>query len=781
METFTPLKAERKREATSSTRSKTFPSPPAAKPFSTTTVENILTRVTGGNISNIDGLIRANGTANLFLLNPNGIVFRENARLDVGGSFFATTANSLVFENGLEFSATSANAQPLLSVSVPLGLQFNQNPGAIRVQGTGHNFSFAVPGLALTPIIRGNGDSGLRVSPGQTLALVGGEVTLEGGTLRAEQGRIELGSVAEGRVGLSPTGLGWMLDYEGVPSFQDLRLSQRAAADVSGEGGGAIQMVGRQVTLGEGSVVLIQNIGLQPSGSIRINASESMEVLGLRPDATFQSSVYSQTLGTGRGGDIAISTRQLVVRDGAEIAARTLSPGQGGNIDLKVSESVEVLGVSPIDPRFISTISSNALGLGDGGNTTVSTARLSVRDGGLISSATFGLGTGGKLTVNATEFIEVIGGDLRTFPSSLTGQTVTVGDGGDLTIDTPRLVLQEGGQVTTSAFGSGQAGSITINATSSIEASGSLLPGFPAGVTSNAQPAPEILQQNLGLSGVVSGTSGDVTINTPVLSLTDGAQVTVANPGTGNAGSVQVNAGSIFLNDEGGITAATASGEGGNVILRADDSLQLRRASQITAEAGGTGNGGNLTLSADTIALLEGSTISANAFEGRGGNIQIATQGLFLSPDSNITASSQLGVDGIVTVTDPEVDTSSALVSLSDNPIDPTTQIVSTCAIAEENTFIVTGNGGLPADPTGILRGEDVWVDTRLSEDLEVAPIEASTSEAEDSSEEDSSIEPQPLVEATGWQRHENGTVELVVTPQGQLGNRWLERPVCRD
>jgi filamentous hemagglutinin family protein len=122
--------AEHKQETTFSTVSKNSLFPPVAEAFfnNAVNIQNIISRVTGGSISNIDGFIRANGAANVFLLNPNGIIFGPNASLNVGGSFVATTANAIQFGNIGFFSADNPNAPtPLLTIN-PSALLFNQLP-----------------------------------------------------------------------------------------------------------------------------------------------------------------------------------------------------------------------------------------------------------------------------------------------------------------------------------------------------------------------------------------------------------------------------------------------------------------------------------------------------------------------------------------------------------------------------------------------------------------------------------------------------------------------------
>ncbi len=153
-------------------------------------ISNIFSRVTGGNISNIDGLIRANGSASLFLINPAGIIFGEGARLDIGGSFYGSSASGILFEDG-EFSATDLNNPPVLTINAPIGLNLRDNPENIVNQSR-----------ALDSI--GQFILGLQVQPGKNLALIGGDVSLEESSITAPGGRVELGGLtAAGTVNLN--------------------------------------------------------------------------------------------------------------------------------------------------------------------------------------------------------------------------------------------------------------------------------------------------------------------------------------------------------------------------------------------------------------------------------------------------------------------------------------------------------------------------------------------------------------------------------------------------
>jgi filamentous hemagglutinin family protein len=119
-------------------------------------VVNILNRVTGGNISSIDGLLRANGSANLFLINPAGIVFGKGASLKIGGSFYGSTADSILFPDGVEFSATNTQAEPILTINAPIGLNFRDNPGDIVNRSNANGFGLSVPEGESISLIGGN-------------------------------------------------------------------------------------------------------------------------------------------------------------------------------------------------------------------------------------------------------------------------------------------------------------------------------------------------------------------------------------------------------------------------------------------------------------------------------------------------------------------------------------------------------------------------------------------------------------------------------------------------
>lgn len=730
----------------------------------TPSITTIFSRVTGSNPSNIDGLIRTMNSSNavsLFLLNPSGILFGSNARLDIGGSFVGTTANGIQFTDGTEFRAVDSQTTPLLTISAPIGLQFSSSPAPITVQGTGHLLT--TTNAVFAPFVPTGIHSGLAVQSGKTLAIVGGAVDLTGGVLTAPGGRVELGSVGQaGLVGLDPASQGFTLSYAKMPSFGTIQLSQQALVDVSGFQAGFIRIQGRQVSVTDGSVIWSQNRGVQPAGTIDISASEFLKLSGTTSNIDIPSSITAETVGLG--GDITVSTPTLVVQAGAYLGSKTFGT-TGGNVTVNASD-ITVSGFVDNAPDHYSVLASATVAAGRSGNVTLSTQRLSVLEGGVVGATTLGTGSSGNVTINA-DTVDVSGTTPALTSSLISSATLGAGNAGSLVLNTRSLTLRAGGIVTTASLGTGTAGNNTINAAELVDVSGRVPEGvYPSSISSTAEIPSLGLKQLYGLPDVISGASGDLTINTPTLKVSDGAVLTVSNKKVGNAGTLRVNAESILLNREGSIAAYTFSGEGGNIILNAQN-LLLRQGSSLTATAQGTGNGGNININASIILGLENSDIVANAVQGRGGNIQITTQGIFglkfrdrLTPDNDITASSQFGISGGVQITSPDVDPNSGLVELPVNVADPTQQIATGCSGMNESRFVATGRGGLPQNPTEQVTGDRPWSDLR---DLSVYRHNPSIAP---SPLDPSSVSP---LEATGWRRNPNSQVELIA--QIESGN----------
>lgn len=726
-------------------------------------VQNIFSRVTGGSASNIDGLIRANGTANLFLLNPNGILFGPNGSLNIGGSFVATTANNINFADGFQYSAINPQTTPILTMSAPVGLQMGANSGPIEKQGNGYDLSVIFP--IFTPLIRGSGAAGLQVPAGQTLALIGGDIDVDGATLRAEQGQIELGSVRDGLVTVSATSAGFTFDYPGSQRFGDIRLSQQALADASG--GGLIQVQGNNVSLTDGSLLLIQNQENQGGGSIRVNAAQSLEVNGSSPDGSFAGGLESETVGVGQGAEILVSARQLLIQDGAEIQTISYSLARSGNVTMRISDSVQITGFSFANPSLGSAIGTTTYDAGDAGDIFVSAQALALLDGGNITSATFGIGHSGDVTVNVFDSIKLMG-QSSVFNSSVIGAiSIGTGDAGQLTVNTSRLMIQDGGAVSTSTVGSGSAGSVTINAQESVEVSGSPpVPSPPSRVGSSAPIVSDVLRQAYQLPLAPSGASGNVTINTERLSITNGATVDVSNDGVGNAGTLEVNANSIAIDRSGLITAATASGEGGNINLNVRDFLLLRNNSQVTASASGNGNGGNIQISAGSIVAVpaENSDIRANSVNARGGNVTINTAGIFgiqarpqETPLSDITATGANSASGgIVQINIDQLNSTFGLVELPTSLTESSQLIAQGCLASQGNSFIVSGRGGLPPTPQQQLDDDANWQDRRR---LTVEQPPTASAIAPHTQRPEPGASP---TEAIGWQTDSSGDIQLV-------------------
>jgi len=623
---------------------------------------NIFSRVTGGNPSNIFGTIDTMnfGSANLYLVNPAGILFGPTASLNVGGSFTATTADYLKMTDGAKFYANPS--QPtVLSIAPVAAFGFlGTNPGGtITIQGsflrTGDALSFVGRDLTVnnttTPGIAVTGTAFLAPFPSA------GGLAL-----------ISVGQVAEpvtgGEVNIAPATATAEVPFPSFPLTYSL----------SGFGKGGTVVV--DTLIPDHFMVLTP-----PSGNVRINFAST----------------------NGNRTPIAINTGTLEI-DGLLAAGGAV---QSGPIDLTAASSVTLNGfISSQNHEFFgvpTTITSPSVFLAPnsgistenggfvGGNIVFNIGSLHISSGAIISSSSVGGKRAGDIVIQG------LGGEGTSATSvniggSITSETDNFGTGGKITISSKDINLFSGALVSSAELSPSQgfifegtgAGNIILTASRVFQSTG-------GAVTSTS----------------VDSEGGDVTLVAGGISLTNGALLSASSMGLGKAGNVQVTSGGDITLRNSVIQTSAAQASGGNIKLTAPNLVRIVD-STITSSVQGeaaTSNGGNISIDPQVV-VIQNSNLLANANAGAGGNINISALGAVLvDPNSLIDASAgPAGISGSVNINSPIQVLSGALVPMK-LAYTQTGLSGDRCAAdpkGQFSSFVQTGRDGAPQTPGGL-------------------------------------------------------------------------------
>ncbi|MCW5591999.1 MAG: filamentous hemagglutinin N-terminal domain-containing protein [Burkholderiales bacterium] len=585
-------------------------------------VARLISRVTGGGASSIDGTIRSTiAGADFYLFNPAGVAFGPHASIDVGGAFHVGSAHSLRLAGGGRFDAANPPASTL-TAAAPEAFGFLGGQGDVSFTG-----------------------SRITTRTGAALLVAGGTVRVQDGAfLMASAAPLGIASVSgAGEVSFGPAGLGAVSGQGGLVAFRDgIAITDSASAHPAG----SLRIVGGSVDLEGESTLSASTIVGGAGGDLSIAAND-LEV-------SDRSRIMAMTWGSGDAGSIRLDVAQrIVVEDAAAITAQTQGSGAAGDIRIRT----DVLSVSD------GSIGTTTFSTGRGGSITVDAGEVLLDNGYLTcNSSWIGSGDAGSLTVRASRRIVIHG------PYAAFSATTAEGRGGSILVETPSLAIDRVGHINTFTTGSGDAGDITLrvgelnmdylgylSASSREEASGrggSIL--IEAGTMTLTRSA-QVLSSTLG-----TGRGGNVRVVADRLSLESSSRLSAATAGSGPGGSVIVEVGDLELTGLGYLDATSSgSGAGGQIAVTASRGITLSgsedlHASGMFASARGTGDGGTIAVRAPSL-VVDGAVITTQTTgPGRGGPIRLEVGDLLLSNGgiviSNTTAAGAAG-DVFVTAT----------------------------------------------------------------------------------------------------------------------------------
>ncbi|MBK1648965.1 filamentous hemagglutinin N-terminal domain-containing protein [Rhabdochromatium marinum] len=607
-------------------------------------IQNVIGRVTGGQVSNIDGQLRSEvGQADVFLINPSGVVMGPNATVDVPASLHVSTASELRFKDGSHFSATDPGASSL-TLAAPEAFGFLGQQSAANLQLNG---------------------SQLQVQPGETLSLSAGDIAITGtqertATLTAASGSLQLEAVGEARAEVS-LDASQPFELESAPRSDKLappHTGQLTLTDTkletSGDHSGQIQLLAGPISMTRAKLIVNTLGEADSSAGIVLASSESLML-----DDCSRIASQASNGSTGQGGAVTIRTAGIIeIFNGAEISTTTMANGNAGDLNL-ISDATRIDGSgAPGQFTGISSLAypeatgnsgainlvahasldivgggycwTGSFGAGDAGPLDIQTRILRINEigltdqiSGIASQANAGTGNAGNIRIEVADQLRLMG------EAEISASTRDQGQGGTIAILGPnaRIDLLRGGLISASTFGSGDAGDIDIDAHSlRIDRGGE-------------SRATSILSQAEAGS---TGDAGRITLNiADALKILNGGQISSTTLSNGDGGPVSIHAGSMLIDDNsqpdmgtgiGSVADRNSTGDAGNINLWIDGQLDILDGAVISSSTYAAGDGADIHIHAGSARLDDSGnpehstgigSVSNIGASGRGGNVAI--------------------------------------------------------------------------------------------------------------------------------------------------------------
>jgi filamentous hemagglutinin family protein len=620
---------------------------------------NILARVTDPFPSQIYGTIQTTdfGGANLFLLNPSGILFGPNATLNVGGMATFTTADYLRLQeigggNAGIFYADPAQGSLLTIAPVTAFGFLGSNPGAITVQG-----------------------SQLTMVDGTGVSLIGGNITIQAdpdtgtpASLLAPAGGIRLASTqSRGEFRLPSLTEGPNISGQSFTTFGNVSIEQGSMLDASGDTSGTIQIRGGQFVM-DNSFLFASSFGdIDRAGdAVRIDVSNDVLIRN-------QSIIDATSFGAGKTGDIGIQAGDLSLTDGSFIAAAGFGGAAAGNISLAIKNSLSLSGMDAFgNGSLIVTVGP---GTGTGGAVTIQASDMTVMDQGIIYTDG-GSHLAGAVTLEVQNLTLSSAGSIQTFGFDL-------GPSGTIKITaTGSVTLQGEGdfntRIVSQNVGSGGTGMIAIEAQNVTLTNGSqLLSETHFNPGGSDTPKISITADSLAISGgsriditTLQGDVGPLEISARTITLAEHGLIRTTTVSDGNSGPININSRDLTLSGGSQINSSTEginlTGRGGDISIMAADTVTLSgsftdefgrvapTAIQSSTQFESQGDAGLVSISAKTLDISDGALIASRSGSGATGDagiVNLAVGNIIMRSGGNISTSTEgSGAGGNVTI-----------------------------------------------------------------------------------------------------------------------------------